>query len=325
MGTQILLSASRLVLSAELNAGGTYYWDRLGMNPIDPTGSGNVVFVFKALPRVQLSGMFSSTYQTQPNFTAVNAPTQSGMGDYISSSGRLTLGYQFSGRISTESTMNVLSSYYLKSLSQANNYIDTTFGQALRYALSPRITAVGEFRYTTTTYQGSDRNSDTDTLLGGFDYQFSRRFQGSLRAGESIRQYQVANAVNPNSPFLEATFNYGYGAASTIQWLTRYGFEEGAAAASTSQQVFRTSLSVNHVFSYKLSGGLSVSYSNSAETYLTGAAGLKQDTVTATLSGQYVLSRSITLFGNFMRTQVFSTPVQTYSVDTVFLGASYHF
>ena len=77
--------------------------------------------------------------------------------------------------------------------------------------------------------------------------------------------------------------------------------------------------------STKMAASVTVGYSNSVQSYLGTNTSLNQDTFSISLGAQYTLNRTITLFGNASRSQVLSTSVLSYSVDSVFLGATYHF
>ena len=329
LGAQVLLVGTRAVLSLEMSGGGLYYWDRRG-NSLDPNGNVSLMLAYKLNPRAQFSATVSGAYLTQPNLNLVNAPTQGNVGNYIMGSGRFDLSYQLTGRISTDFTINLGSLYYLTAASQENDYMDTTFGTTIRYSLTPRFAVAADLRMAQTSFQGPNRDSATQFFLGGFDYNFSQRFTGSIRAGETTREYQNATIADASSPFLEANFTYGYGRASQVDWTTRYGFENGVTNGSSSSQTFRTTLGVTQAFSTKFSANASVGYSNSVQTYFPTSVGglatqLTQNTLTFSVGAQYIYSRSFTFFGNVTRSEVLSTPLLTYSTDTIFLGALYHF
>ena len=337
LGAQMLYSNPRAVLSLEMSGGGVYYWDRR-KNGIDPSASLGLTLAYKLTPRAQLSAGISSSYLSQPDLNLVNAPTQGGVGDYLMSSGRFDLSYQWTGRISTDTTLDINSQNFLKSgtsntsgTSSAtptaqSDFIDTTLGQTLRYSLTPILAMVGDVRYSQTTFQTGKSDSTTQFLLGGFDFQLSSRCTGSVRAGQVVRQFANTTYGTASSPFFESTLSYGYGMGSTLSWTTRYGFENGAASSSaTSNKTLRTSLSLMQALSTKMAASVTVGYSNSVQSYLGTNTSLNQDTFSISLGAQYTLNRTITLFGNASRSQVLSTSVLSYSVDSVFLGATYHF
>lgn len=331
-GTQILLSASRLVLSANLNGGASYYWNR-NSDPFSPTGGASLLFAYRASPRMQFSASFGGSYQTQPNLNAVSGVTQGGAGDYISTSFKCDLGYQWTGRISTVSTVNLGSQSFLQSSSQQGNYIEPTYGESLRYTLSPRTIVVAEYRYGQANYSTSTNSSETQYILGGCDLSFSSRCAGTFRGGLTLRKFEEAGTSPLSSPFGELNLDYGFGRAMGLSLSSRYGFEEGGGVTLLgTQKTFRTNLTLHEAFSTKFTAGISVGFSNSVpvtvqmgtSTAVTSSQPT-QNTVTAGLNGSYQLTRTISFFGSYSYSQVLSTTSLSYNANMIFLGMTYQF
>ena len=343
-GSQILLSASRLVVSADLSGGGTYYWDRMG-NKYDPAGNVSLLAAYKLTSRAQLSTVISGAYTQQPNLNAVNS-VQSDQGSYFTNNDKFDLSYQLTSRISTDSTYNISLQDYIKEASKIYNYTTNTYGQALRYAYSPVTVLVGEFRYSDTTYDSTTASTQTQYWLGGCDLTFSRRFTFTMRGGLSFRE-SSSTTTSDSSPFMESNLAYGFGKASTLNWSARYGFEDTVSTGASTSTVFRTNVAITEAFTPKFQASISAGFSNSAPgtvltssttssasssstssssfTTSTGASGNDSNSITLGLGSSYVLSPAMTLSLNYTRSQVISTTVATYSVNVVFLGATYHF
>lgn len=325
-GTELLFSASRAVFSLDMSGGGQYYYDRPG-TPFSPLGNLGLLFAYKLTPRAQFSASINGQYLNQPDLVLPNAPTQQGLGDYFVSNSRFDLSYQWGARFSTITTLSLGSEYFTQTSSQGNNYLTTTIGEAAHYALSPRFTGVFEVRAAQTQYDVEAYNSNTEFLLTGCDISLTHRFTGSVRVGESLAQYQMANAQNQSTPFLESTFNYGYGKASTLTWTARYGFENSAGNQSNVQKTFRSGVSLSQAFTAKLSASVSLSYANDDYATLVGDNSTSTDnTLTVGLNAQFIVNRSLTVTAGINRSQVFGANAwSSYAVDSVSLGATFHF
>ncbi len=325
VNTDILLSASRAFLSLDLNLGGSYYWDREG-NPLDPAGGIAMLLAYKVTPRMQLSTQLNGGYYTQPNLALPNAPTQPGSGNYINITDKSDLTYQWRARFSTDTSFEVNTQLFQETASQSENYFEETVGQTFNYLVSPRITAVLDMRTSQIRYNDETRNSDTQSLLGGFELMLGPRFTGSFRAGESFRHFDLPDVPTSTSPFVESTLAFGYGKASSVQWTNRYGFEESSTAFQRTQ-AYRTGLSLTQVFSPKLSGSISVNFAHSLNTSITDESiSSVQDTFGGSLGLQFVATRTLTFFGNITRSQVMTDDeTNSYARNQIFFGATYHF
>ncbi len=337
VGSEILLSASRVFLALDISAGGQYYWSR-NPDPFSPSGNFTIKAAYKVTPRMLLSTSLSGGYYTQPNVALANTPTQSGQGDYITDGGTVNLSYQWTARISTVSTFNFNAENFVKNGAQAANFFDPGFGQSVQYALSPRLKTVLEVREDEIAYKDGLNDAKTQFLLTGFEANFTRRFTGSVRLGETFRQFSTGNS-STQSPYLESTINYGYGKASTLSWSTRYGFEQNGSSAS-SQSTFRTGFNISQAFGPQLSAFAGISYSHSETTNLDNSASQaahpyiifpsassgQQDTYSLNAGLQYAFSRSLLLFGTVTRTQVFDgLQTNSYSKDQLSLGATWRY
>ena len=328
---EFLLARSRAVASLGIHVGGGYYWDRQG-DPFDPSGGIDLLFAYKLTPRMQFSGQLNVQYLSQPNYNLVNAPTQPGSGDYINLSSKFDLTYQWTARFGTTTTLSLSGMNYMESISQQNNFLQTTVGESVNYRLGPRTTGVLEVRAGQTSYKSGLGDSSSEFLLGGFDFMFSQRFTGTLRVGEEYRSYAEADMQTAATPYLESNLIYGYGKASSLNWTNRFGFEENSTNTSQRQQTFRSGLSVNQVLSAKLRLSLGLNFNHSTYTTITGpqaTAGTSQraqENVSASLGFQYQATRTVSIFGSYTHTRIMTDEEwTTYSKNTTFLGVTYQF
>ena len=289
------------------------------------------MFAYKATPRLQISGQLDAQYLSQPNYSLVNAPTQPGGGSYINLTSKFDANYQWTARFGTTTTLSVSGMEYLQSTSQQNNFMETVLGQSVNYRIGPRTTGVLEVRGGQVTYTSGTGDSTSQYFLGGVDFLFSQRFTGTLRVGEEYRQYAQANTPTAASPYLESALTYGYGRASSVNWTSRYGFEENSQNITRRQQTFRSGITVNQVISAKFVLLLGLNYTHSMMSAVSGVqsatdSASNQDNVTASLGAQYQVTRNVKVFGNYQHTKILTNQAwTTYSKDTLFLGVSYQF
>ena len=274
---------------------------------------------------MQLNAQINAAYGNQPNFSQANAPTQSNTGSYINGTTRLDLSYQVTARLQAEATYTIQTQLYVDLASQSGDFIEQTFGEQLRYTLTPRTTLATEYRYSFSTYKTKLRNNSSNYLLLGFDLNLSRRMAASMRFGEQVQTAEIA-AQASKSPYFESTLSYLYGGgASRLSWTSRYGFEQSQAAASNNL-TFRTGLGINQALTARIQASLGVNYLHTTQSTLGGAPTESRDDIDFSLSVSYVYNPKLSFSGNLSHIQVLSTnPLQTYSRDRVSIGTTYAF
>lgn len=313
----------RTVMALDLNLGALFY-----SNPDEPlqeNASLSLVYIHKISGRMQLNAQINAAYGNQPNFSQANAPTQSNTGSYINGTTRLDLSYQVTARLQAEATYTIQTQLYVDLASQSGDFIEQTFGEQLRYTLTPRTTLATEYRYSFSTYKTKLRNNSSNYLLLGFDLNLSRRMAASLRFGEQVQTAEIA-AQASKSPYFESTLSYLYGGgASRLSWTSRYGFEQSQAAASNNL-TFRTGLGINQALTARIQASLGVNYLHTTQSTLGGAPTESRDDIDFSLSVSYVYNPKLSFSGNLSHIQVLSTnPLQTYSRDRVSIGTTYAF
>lgn len=338
LGWDIQFASRRTLFTFDLQAGVDYYWDRPGKKA-DYNGVLSLIYLRKLTSRSQFTISADATYQdSQPNFAQVNAPTTNNQGAYIYANAKADLSYRLTPRLSTVTSLSYNTTLYQEKSQQGNDYAQTTFGTELRYLFSPRLTLLGDLRYSSTSNNDNpEQDVNTYYLLGGFELTLTRRFIATLRIGETVQTFKESGQ-SASSPYLEGTLSYQLARGTMLRWNARYGYEQTSQADST-LTVARTGLVLSQVFTPRLQGSLSL-YALRSETSTT--AGISsaddgsqtgtittetvQDTIDASLSLYYMLSRRWALTLNYSYTMVFGDEEsQDYYRQRVFLGAQYQF
>lgn len=324
LGMDILLAQARTFLSLGADIGGLYYWDKDG-RAFSPAGHLNLLHVYKFTPRLQLTSRINSGFYSQPDLSLSNAPRPNS-GDYFNLSSLFDLSYRMTPRFSTDTSAAIDTQIFQQSESKGSNYLQGTLGQALRMRISPRGTAVLEGRFSKISYNAEIRNSTTQSIMGGADFQIGPRLNGTFRGGVSFRQFEPVGAPDATSPYAEGGLGYRYGVGSVIRWDNRFGFEESNDYHQRNQS-FRTSLWVNHVFTPRISASGGVTYTHEKLTDVFNSSWVdNQDLISCNLGVQYILTRKITIFANYRRSQLISdVPFTDYSRNEYYMGATYHF
>ena len=318
LGLQIQLASPRTAFTVNATLGGVLYWHRPGGNA-DVNGSLTALYAHQVSSRLQFDAQANAVYQTTPDFGRTNSPTsQAGTVSYLSTSLHADASYKWLPRFQTVTSYNFDALVYASGSQTANNYYTNTFGNQFRFLVSPRGTAVAEYRIDyVSTGVSSSQTTDNFLLLGG-DYNFSRRLNGTFRGGVDIRPYAT-------SPYFETTVQYVYGHNSTLAWTNRYGFEP-SGANGTRQTSYRTGLNVNQVLTGRITLSLGLNYNNFDTTSAGAAGSTSENDINTSLGANYVVNRSFSLNGSYTFTDVlFSTPNQSYTRNRVFLGGTYAF
>jgi len=323
-GWDVQFATRRTVFTFDLSGGDDYYWDRPGTKS-DYNGNLSLAYLHKFSPRLQVSANVAASYQTQPNLGAVNTPTNNNVGPYLNLNSKGDITYRWLPRFSTVSSVSYSTVYYTDSSQQANTFDTTTFGTELRYLYSPRLTLVGEGRYSVISYENdSTRSSDAYFLLGGADISLSRRFFATIRFGAEDRTFTDTDS-SKTSPYFELTANYNLTRTTSLSANAHYGFEE-PPNATTTVKTFRGGLTLSHAFTPRLSTSLALNLVNQVTTdELTGIKST-QNTAESNLGLYYTLSRKWSFSLNYTYDVLFSGgPSVDYYRNRIFLTANYTF
>ena len=257
-------ASRRTLFTFDLDVGEDYYWNRPGKKT-DPNDKLALIYLRRLSGRAQFTIAVDASYQTQPNFSQPNTPTNNTGGSYLTSNAKADLSYRWTPRVSSVTSVSYNSLYSQETARQNSDYNETTFGTELRYLFSPQLTLIGEARYSSIVHPNSP-SLDTGSyilLLGG-EVTLSRRFNASIRLGESLRTFDETGDQR-SAPYGEGTLSYRVGPRTTVALTTHYGFEE-SQNVNSELLTLRTGLSLSHVFTARLQGSVELNFVRSSTT-----------------------------------------------------------
>jgi hypothetical protein len=240
----------------DIGGGVDYYWDRPGGHT-DYSGNLALIYLRKLSGRAQFSININTSYQTQPDFSQASLPTSNLVGPYFVSNIKADLSYRLTPRFSTVTSLSYNGVNYEKQSPSNEDFGTTTIGEQLRYLFSPRMTFVGEVRYSTDTHtNNSALDNKNYYFLIGDEITLSKRFSTTLRIGEQVQTFSQSGDTQ-SAPFGEFNLNYRVGQATAVMWNARYGYEE-SGTPNGHDLVARTGLQLTQIFSPRLSASLSL-------------------------------------------------------------------
>lgn len=328
----------RSLFTADLNAQVTHYWERPGTDGKDDySGSFALSYLYNLTPRLQASASANVAYISQPDISRINTPDRLGAGNLVNGLARLNVIYRLTPRLT--GTLSVgqnaiiyvnkdstgASSPAFNTNSRNGDNFETTFSAEVKYLWKPRYTLLAEFRHVLINYPDTPSvNATTELLLLGAEMRLSSRLTATVRLGEAIRIFDETGDTS-SAPYGEASLAYRIGPTSTVQWNSRFGFEEPPSADG---EVLGYRTTVNYLRSFTprltLSAGITGILRNT--TFGAGSQELTEQTLDANIGLQYRFSRQLTLNANFSFTQVISsTGDQDYDRSRIFVGAEYEF
>lgn len=319
----------RSLFTMDLNGSADYIWDRPGSDGnLDYSGTLALAYLYNITPRLQASLTANIAYISQPDFTRINTPDRLGAGDLVNALARLNVMYRltprFSATLSVGQNAIIFVDKTTASASSRNDSYETTLSAEARYLWKPRYTLVAEFRHVLINYPDTEAlNSSTEVLLIGADLKLSSRLSATVRLGEAVRIFGESGETS-SSPYGEASVLYRISPTSSLQWNSRFGYEEppGVGAEALS---YRTTLNYFKSFTPRLSLSTGITGVSRSVTF-PGVEDQSQQIVDATIALEYHLTRQLTLNANFSFTKTISnTGDLDYDRSRIFIGAEYEF
>jgi hypothetical protein len=321
---QVQVDNPRGALSLDGVLSSLYYWDRPG-DQLDVNGSLGATFGYRLTPRVQVAGQIDAVYQSEPDVTRVNAPTDQGVGNYLLGNSRFDLSYSMTPRFQAIGSIGLNTLQYEDELRSGGNYYDVTFGAQGRYLWRPRVTLLGEYRFSTITYETPEFDSRTHFFLGGAEVKVMPRLTITGKGGLSLRTFETGG--NSSSPYGEGALRYQFRENSSLTWDIRYGFEE-SPSATVRRTALRTGITLTHTWSSKFNTSTGIYYSGVRNEDESEGAGdpIAEHAFDARLGASFLLTRTLALNFAYTYTQVISDlDFADYYRNRVFIGATMAF
>jgi hypothetical protein len=322
---QAQTATRRTVFTFDLNANTDYYWNRPGKKS-EYNGSLAIRYLHRFTPRLQVTASLDTSYLSQPDLTQINTPTNTGNGNYLTTSGKADLSYRWAPRFSTVASLTYNQLSFEEKVREIGDYMGYGLGLSVNYLWSPKLTAVLEGRYAHIAYpNNSALDSTTYSVLIGADLSLSRRTAATIRVGEAIRSFDESGEKS-SAPYLETTLNYQLARASVLSWTNRFGFEE-PPDPSTEVLTLRSNLAVTHSFSPRLRGSLSVNAIHRSTKNKVADTTSTDDTLDTGMSFNYTLTRKWNFSLSYSYTAVFFDPIDSsnYFRNHLFAGFDYGF
>jgi hypothetical protein len=323
LGVGTHVGSQRTRLDADVSLGIVYYWDRPGRK-YDPDMSLKLSFTHQFNPRLVLGISSFMTYQTQPNF-AIGAGQNNNVGDYIFTTESITLGYQWSRRLSTVTSYSLSTfTYDEAAVAAQQNRFEHLIAEQIRYQLYPTVTAAFEYRFGYIDYETANTDSYSSYILAGADFTLSPKLAFTFRGGAEFRHQLGTFAGDSSYPYFESTLSYEYQLGSFVRWYNRYGFEEANFGSNTgAKKTYRTGIQIGHSFGNKLKAGLSAYYTNSQ---FNAPSSVTENAFDITGSLSYAFTQKFSIQLSYSFTQINSDLVlDAYTRNRVYLGATYAF
>jgi Putative beta-barrel porin 2 len=314
-------------LSLIAGGGVVDYWGKR----TDGNGSLDLLFSRNLTRRLSLNASLDVRYQVEPDF-ATNTGPNGFRGSYFSTRDRFWASYSWTPRFATVSSYNLTLIRYDNAATAAfTDREEHTFGEQLRFTLTRTTVLTGEYRFLLVDYVTAPLDSTTHFLLAGVEHRFSPRLSAELRAGASIRSFDVGGSqTNPN---FESSLKYALSDDTSLDWTTSYSVEQPQQRGVVTQKTFRTGLRLNHDFTGRISATLSVNYNHDNDQQGTSLQNpgqdFSQDVFSLALRGRYQFNRRLAFDTEYNHSQVNSSravsTVQDYARNRYSIGFSYTF
>ncbi len=334
----------RTTLTIGADVGVNYYFDRPGRD-YDINGGLNVAFSYRATPRLLLEASSLNTYQSEPDFGASNLTGFTGAGavagspgvdsqrngDFFYTSDRLAATYQFTSRISTVTSYNLVAFAYAdEPYKTVQDRAEHYFIQDFRYLIQPTLTLIGEYRFSYIDYFSVANDSYSSFALFGADYSFNPRFRFVGRAGAEFREFvdQAVGGDEETSPYVEMTFTYDLARTAHVSLVGRYGIEQGdlTATANTTRRAYRLGATYDQAITPRLSTYLAFYFSSSDYDAPLPTGSFTEETYDVATGLRYAFNRHLSAEVGYTHTTVTSDlEGRDYDRNRYFGGIRYQF
>jgi hypothetical protein len=330
MGLNYEFGTSRTRASLSTGTGVTYYPD-VGGPQFDPDLNLTLTVSHQVNLRLTVNTVISAHYRAEPDFTT-DLSLDRRAGNYFSSQDSFSAAYQWLPRFSTVTGYSLGMVYFENTSVASQNRVDHSFTESFHFLFLPVTTLAADYAVSFVTYDGSDRDSHTQTVSMGFDHSLSATLHGGIRAGAEFRStdnpaFQSADGVNP---YVSANLNYVVGGKTTLGWSANYGTQESYYANAAASLTFRTSLVANYALTPRIGTSISGTYQhneNQGPEFFPGfSTSSTEDSVDLSLGLSYAISRYFSASASYSHTEVESDfGLRSYSRNRYSAGLTVNF
>ncbi|MDB6128890.1 MAG: hypothetical protein JWM35_2786 [Verrucomicrobia bacterium] len=243
---------------------------------------------------------------------------------------------EFNGRFSTSLQAKLGGSVKFRSvnyrydngvLATSLDRTENLYGLAGTYDIVPEMKAVGEYRHETIDYRtgGSNKDKQTDFLIGGVDYAVAKSLTASARLGYQWRHRD--NERSASAPYAEFSVKHDYAPGSYVSAGYVYTYEETSnVLIYNDTRVNRFFANIQHAISPLLVASASVDYEPSVLQGRRGFSNQDETTTRVGLALSYLPTKNWTVTAHFDRDKVDSGDTSRDQKRERFgLGATYAF
>lgn len=341
---------SRASLGIAADVGINYYFDRSGRS-YDINSGLTLHATYKLSPRAALEFSNFEAYESEPDFGASNLTGFTGEvgqgvtfpgtsaqrnGDYFFSTNHIALTYQFTPRISTVTSGDLVAFAFISEpFATIEDRVELYADEQFVYLLKPTLSAVGEYRISYIDYFSVNNDSVSHFLLAGANYSFNPRLKGIIRGGVEFREYLDAHEDDV-SPYFEGTLTYDLSARANIALVSRYSIEEGdLSSAVSNSRAFRLGIDFNDALTQRLRGYVSIYYTHNdyhsesdieSNTGIFDGGSFDEDSIEIAAGLKYSFNRRISVDVGYTHTDVLSgVDAREYDRNRYFAGVRFEF
>jgi len=271
--------------------------------------------------RLTIGDNFSVSYEIEPDY-AVGAAAQRRDEQYLYGYNSAWASYAWSRKVSTVTRYTASGIRYDDGiLAETEDRLTHTLSQEMRYNLSRVTTLIGEYRYTYTNFESADRDYTAHHILLGVDHDFSRSLRAHLRGGAELRDSEQGG--KETRPYGELALRKIITEDTNVHWANRLGLEDSELGTYQSRYTYRSTLSLNHALTSRLSGNAGLTYLHNEFEGSELQPDQSEDLVSAQLGLAYRLQSNIDLNAGYTYTTIASdNELREYDRHRVSLGLS---
>jgi hypothetical protein len=279
--------------------------------------------------RLSLTVNIDTSYQVEPDFST-NIGPENVRANHLQTTDIFSLAYNWLPRFKTITSYTFRNVQYDDpAIGMFQDRVESTFGEILQLARSPRTNFFGEYRYQRIDYDSVPNDSTTQYYLIGAEHKFTEHLSARVRGGATNRSFEQGG--DRIDPYFESALDYSKGSHSGLRWVTSYGIEDSSSAAGAGvNQTFRTGVQLAYRLSPRISSTTTVYYNHSVGegTPTQSTPSSSENSIDMSLNFLYEISQRFKFHLDYARTAVTSTGFAPgsspdYSRNRYFVGLSY--
>lgn len=315
--------------------GGTYYFDAPSSMSNDGYGEGRlgVNWAHRVSERLRFSSRNYAAYEMEPDYNyGITLDRQ--LDPYFHWTTDNAVGYRWTERFATYTGFTYSGVEY-DDAADVNNRDTWTVYNQFRYRASEQTVWTLDYRYSTTSSDGTAEDTESHYLLAGIEHRFSPNTVGVLKVGAQYRDSDSGD--DETSPFVEAALRSRVNEQFSVRLFTRYSMEDYGTSFGgyyyDMNDTFRLGVSADYIVSPQLTlhAGLNYIMTDMSESS-DGTSDLDQDLWNASIGFSYKVNDAMYVTGSYNYTDSSSSggtqlaeDSRDYSQNRASLGLRFEF